>query len=174
MAFPKGARTGLLLILTTGPILVILFLYLFGKNNYSIDQYNLQLKDFAVISDSRPGLILLFDTTALGSESNRLEFMRQKDRLDAYWRKMKSSPKAYFPANQGNNPPVFLPAARAWRIQDTVVEIQTAQSSDLKRLPQPPRAFLFDEKKNLRGVYGLCNALSMDTLMLEFSIANQP
>ena len=166
MSNPSKARTGLLLFLAAGPILVFFFLYTFGKNKYTIDTYPLRLSDLISTQEVISDPLLVLDTSlasrTLGNERNRME---------AYWEKINSRPRILeIDSRKSGQRPAFVSQAGSWLFSDTTVEIETVKGKRLKRLPEPPRGFLFDQEQNLRGVYGLEQRKSVDTLLLEYQI----
>ena len=178
MALPKRARTGLLLFLTVGPFLVFLFLQIFGKNTYEIDKYPLTLSNFCTWSQPVNNPLLLMDEDPETYGFSRNQYDKQIDRLHNFWKKTGSAPTEakIIHSSEGsasNADGRILIRSEAWLSADTVLEIKTAKGKVKKRLPNPPRAFLFDQKQNLRGVYGLCNHLSIDTVLLEFTILSE-
>jgi len=177
MAIPKGARTGLLLFLTAGPFLVFLFLQIFGKNKYEVDTYPTTLSRFCYWKQplTKPLLLLDEDPASYGFSKN--QYLKQLDRLHNFWEKTGSSPTEATLVHPSDQPAgkefkegEVLLQGLPWLSVDTVLKIQTAKGPVRKRLPKPPRAFLFDQNQNLRGVYGLCNHLSVDTILLEYTI----
>jgi len=178
MGILKGARTGLLLLLTAGPILVFLFLYTFGKNHFELDTYPLKRPDFCQFQDTIPEALLFIDSNNPSKQISQKAFSQQKERLRVFWEKISSSP-VIVPIKRIDSSDrlastipngLVYQKAEFWLSADTVLEIQSAKGLSRKRLPAPPRAFLFDKNQNLRGVYGLCIGLSVDTLMLEYKI----
>ena len=176
MPVSARARTGLMLFLTAGPLLVFVFLYLFGNNQYEIDRYSPGATDLVLTGEPLPGEpVLVYDESIPGA-CTREAFLNQRTRISDRWKYLGRKPAEFFiPISPSVNPPsgqrlARKPESLSWWTGDTVVAIETAKGPALKRLPDPPRAFLFDKKHNLRGVYGLCNRSSVDTLLLEYSI----
>jgi len=178
MNFQKGARTGLLLFITAGPFLVFLFLYIFGENHFELDIYPLKQADFCSNTSKGKEEMLVVDQTFDPAQYSLKDYNNEMERLRIFWKKIASSPRIIFlvrPSQKSLNATsgadgLVLPSALFWLTADTVLPVQSAKGPGLKRLPKPPRAFLFDKNQNLRGVYGLCNGLSVDTLMLEYKI----
>jgi hypothetical protein len=120
---------------------------------------------------------LLVDRDFDSSRYSKTDFENEQKRLDDFWKKKSSSPEI-LPVSRGSevqtggNLPNGTVKAESefWLSVDTVLDLQSAKGPIQRRLPPPPRAFLFDKNQNLRGVYGLCNSLSVDTLMLEYTI----
>lgn len=171
MASPKGTRIGLLLILTAGPFLVFLFLHLFGKNHFELDRYETNLKELM------PGIIpagdngfLLADTG--NSYCENQAFKAQINRFVLFTEDFGKKPSIQFFSSSGNSG--LSLKGKDWFLSDKVVPVKSARGSGVKQLPSPPRAFLFDSSENLRGVYGLCNEKSVDSLMLEYQILISP
>ena len=182
MPFTKKTRTGFLLLLVGGPFLVFLFLYLFGKNRFETDSYPYKAGFLKNLNAQSP--VLIGDDGSRLNEREKKEYLNQWKRLDPFFAEKKIKPlTGWFctenlqvegPSSSGfrkdkirvNPDSVFLILAR----KDTTLDIITAKGPARKRLPAPPRAFLFDENLNLRGVYGLFNSRDTDTLMLEFKI----
>ena len=176
MPVSAKARTGLLLFLTAGPFLVFLFLYLFGKNRYEIDRYGPSAGDLLQTVRPLPETPLLIYDESTPGMCSREALLNQRSRIEDRWKHLGRGPEEFFIPS---SPPVTPDAVRqlgrkpgslAWWTGDTIVGVETAKGPARKRLPEPPRAFLFDKKHNLRGVYGLCNRSSVDTLLLEYSI----
>lgn len=166
MPSPSKARTGLLLFLAAGPILVFFFLYTFGKNKYTIDTYPLQLSEL-ITGYKRVSAPLLVLDTSMASRTLKNE----RNRMEAYWDKINSRPEQLeIDSRIADQKPAFLGQASSWVFSDTTVEIETVKGNFLKRLPPSPRAFLFDADQILRGVYGLEQRKSVDTLLLEYQI----
>jgi len=177
MYFPKKAKTGVLLFITMGPFLVFVFLYLFGNNKFELDSYPLSVSGFpkAIKNSSSP--LILFSSTENPKQDR--DFQNELTRLAVFFNKLDVKPRIFL-LEAERNPPIskltlegsvsqnIIP--QFWFSADTVLSIKTAKGPVEKRLPNPPRAFLFDTLNNLRGVYGLCNSQSMDTLMLEYKI----
>lgn len=163
MSTPNKARTGLLLFLAAGPILVFFFLYTFGKNQYSLDSYPLHLADLVPGVSAKPSPLLVLDT----ANADQRTFRNEQKRIESYWDKIQSQPELLIVNSREAS---LNPEAASWFSSDTVVEITTVKGKSLKRLPRPPRGFLFDEGQNLRGVYGLELSKSVDTLLLEYQI----
>ncbi len=170
----------MLLLITAGPFLVFVFLYLFGKNQFEIDTY-----PFAATfmkNEKAEGPFFLADNGFLLSESEKKEYLNQVKRLEPFFNEKEVKPVWFTFSNASKDTSSendFWPGKKQVTVneaflelaeKDTTLEIETAKGPGKKRLPPPPRAFLFDKKYNLRGVYGLCNSLSIDTLMLEFKI----
>ena len=163
------ARAGLLIFLTAGPFLVFLFLYVFGKNNFELDQYPLQISDFLKQKEGVPqlkGAFLLMDTS--DSFGNSAELNRQLKRISAFWEDAGSSPQIL--QIDSKTSAIVVNSTINWFEKDSVLKTNTAKGAGMKALPQPPRSFLFDKNKTLRGVYSLINSKSVDTLMLEYRI----
>jgi len=180
MQVSKKARSGLLLFLTIGPFLVFVFLYVFGKNKYEVDTYPLSISKFSTEGRMMKSPLVLLSNPELPGEKK--DFQNEAKRLDLFFKNFKLKPDFFSLDSQSalpvsslkinaTFPSKLLPAF--WFESDTVLEIKTAKGSSAKRLPKPPRAFLFDTLQNLRGVYGLCNSESMDTLMLEYKILTE-
>jgi hypothetical protein len=182
MQFLKKARTGLLLILTAGPFLVFLFLYLFGKNQFELDTYPFSFKKAQFQSEAN--CYLLTDFGYPIDFRKEKQFENQLKRLQPFFEEFSEKPffvgfesKISIEAVKSNAKTLGIsqwilpnPGLLEMAEKDSVLSINTAKGPSEKRLPEPPRSFLFDKKGNLRGVYGLCNGLSVDTLMLEFKI----
>jgi hypothetical protein len=179
MPLPKTARTGILLFITLGPFLVFVFLYVFGKNKYELDSYGLKVSSFPKEEVKSGAPIILF--SQIETTSDRRDFLNEVNRLDVFFKKSEFQPRILQLSDSGLVPKTKLPIGLVqnnlipdfWLNSDTVLSINTAKGKSTKRLPKPPRAFLFDTLHNLRGVYGLCNSQSMDTLMLEFKILTE-
>lgn len=166
MPSPSRARTGLLLFLAAGPILVFFFLYTFGKNKYTIDTYSLKLPELVAGYEKVSEPLLVLDTS---QASQTLK--NERNRMEAYWDKISSRPRHLeLDSRSATQKPGFLGQAGSWVFSDTTVEIETVKGKSLKRLPPSPRAFLFDADQILRGVYGLEQRKSVDTLLLEYQI----
>jgi hypothetical protein len=165
MAFKGKARAGLLLLLTAGPFLVFLFLYLFGKNHFELDRYPATLKDFLPVDRTVSGTFLLMDTASYDNPPGALK--SQMKRLDAFWEDIGRKPETMLLNGTSADPSA---GSQSWYSGIEPVQLTTVKGNSKKILPKPPRAFLFDEEKTLRGVYGLCNNKSVDTLMLEYRI----
>ncbi|HOY95418.1 MAG TPA: hypothetical protein PK509_06760 [Catalimonadaceae bacterium] len=178
MNFQKGARTGLLLFITAGPFLVFLFLYVFGENHFELDTYPLKQDDFCFYKKEVKEALLVVDQSYDPSKHSLKDYDNEMERLNVFWKKINSSPEIVpliRPSSLDSNSTacpdgLVSPSALIWLTVDTILPIQSAKGPGMKRLPKPPRAFLFDKNQNLRGVYGLCNGLSVDTLMLEYKI----
>ncbi len=178
MNFPKGARTGLLLFITAGPFLVFVFLYLFGENHFEIDTYPVKQPDFCFYKKDVKEALLVVDRSFDPAQYSLKDFDNELERLNVFWKKIDSSPEIVslirpsgIDSSSTSCPDGLVsPSALFLITVDTILPIQSAKGPGLKRLPKPPRAFLFDKNQNLRGVYGLCNGLSVDTLMLEYKI----
>lgn len=166
MAFKGKARAGLLLLLTAGPFLVFLFLHLFGKNHFELDRYPASSGDFMLAEKKLSAPFFLMDTALYGNKPAALK--SQFRRLDAFWEDFGKKPEMEM--LNGNNPAILSLTGRNWLIRNDAIAIHSVKGKAKKILPPPPRAFLFDEGKTLRGVYGLCNNKSVDTLMLEYRI----
>ena len=179
MPIPKTARTGLLMFITLGPFLVFVFLYVFGKNNYELDSYGLTISSFPKETKKSGAPTIVF--CEIETTSNRRDFLNEVNRLKVFFDKSELQPRMLQLSTTR-----ILPASKLkieaipsstisdlWLNADTILPIQTAKGKSSKRLPKPPRAFLFDTLNNLRGVYGLCNSQSMDTLMLEYKILTE-
>jgi len=177
---PKKVRSALLLFITVGPFLVFVFLYVFGKNKYELDTYPLTISNFPMEGQMVKSPIVLLSNPELPKDKK--DFQNEAVRLELFFKNFQRKPyfvsvdsQPVLPASKLsiNNtfPSKLLPAF--WFISDTVLEIKTAKGLNTKRLPKPPRAFLFDTLQNLRGVYGLCSSESMDTLMLEYKILTE-
>ena len=168
MSNQKLARSGLLLILTAGPILVFLFLYIFGKNRFEIDSYSIPLSTLVIqpVPKSASPILLIPGEEMLGNGLTR-DYQNQQKRISVFVDGVKMKP-SILQWNQGN----LVPTQVGERLlkADTVLETIMAKGKGQKRLPPPPRAFLFDSTQNLRGVYSVCNRLSVDTLILEYKI----
>ncbi len=178
MNFQKGARTGLLLFITAGPFLVFLFLYVFGENHFELDTYPVKQSDFCFYKKEAKDALLFVDQSYDPARYSRKDYENEMERLNVFWKKIESSPEVVSlvrpsatDSNSTSCPDGLVSPSSLFLLSvDTVLPIQSAKGSGLKRLPKPPRAFLFDKNQNLRGVYGLCNGLSVDTLMLEYKI----
>lgn len=156
MARSKLTRTGLLLLLTAGPFLVFLFLFIFGKNRFTLDLYPIS------IPQTNLGKIrLVIPDEALANRSGQ----DQWSRAQMFFEKINSTPEVEFLKSDSSSS--FW---RFWLEKDTVLEIETAKGPSEKGLPNKPRLFLVDKQNRIRGVYTISNPLSMDTLMLEYSI----
>jgi hypothetical protein len=166
MAVKGKARAGLLLILTAGPFLVFLFLHLFGKNHFELDRYPAMLGDFLMEDRNVSESLILMDTALHGNQPQILK--GQFKRLDAFWEDFGKKPEILL--LDGNNSNLVKTTGRNWFFRNDAVELSSVKGKLKKNLPQPPRAFLFDASKTLRGVYGLCSNKSVDTLMLEYRI----
>jgi hypothetical protein len=164
MPSPKGTRAGLLLILTAGPFLVFLFLHLFGKNHFELDRYQARLGE--LVNKQRPvsekGLLLL-DTADTPCRPE--EWKAQLRRFELFTEDFGDKPEWWFPSKADLNS-----TAMDWLRERKTADVKSARGSGKKVLPDPPRALLFDSEKTLRGVYGLCNDRSVDSLMLEYRI----
>lgn len=171
MAFPKGTRAGLLLILTAGPFLVFLFLHLFGKNHFELDRYPLSL-DAILKSQVNPGPegLLLMDTSGAGCRPGQLR--AQLRRFSVFSEDFGKNPGILYLNSVAGT--VLNATGREWLLEEKQVMVKSARGKGKKRLPDPPRALLFDSSKTLRGVYGLCNEKSVDSLMLEYRILVSP
>lgn len=156
MALSKATRTGLLLLITGGPFLVFLFLFIFGKNQYELDTYPFQLEE----QHTGEIKLLLPPSENMG----RVETDQWK-RVENFFAKINSRPKIQNMILDSVNP-----SFRFWSIVDTIVPIQTAKGPNRKRLPGKPRLFLLDKQNLVRGVYSLSDPLSVDTLMIEYSV----
>jgi len=64
------ARTGLLLFLTAGPLLVFLFLYFFGKNEFELDRYQVHSPSFPAAYQTKALLLLPSQHLITGTERN--------------------------------------------------------------------------------------------------------
>jgi hypothetical protein len=178
MNFQKGARTGLLLLITAGPCLVFVFLYLFGENHFELDTYPVKRNDFCFYKKEVKEALLVVDQTFDPAQYSLKDYDNEMKRLNVFWKKIGSSPEIVSlirPSALDSNSiacpdGLVSPSALLWLTIDTILPVKSAKGHGLKRLPKPPRAFLFDKNQNLRGVYGLCNGLSVDTLMLEYKI----
>jgi len=106
------------------------------------------------------------DTALHGNKPAALE--SQFRRLDAFWEDLGKKPEVLM-LDGSNSANLTLPG-RNWMVRNDAVAIRSVKGKAKKVLPSPPRAFLFDDAKTLRGVYGLCNNKSVDTLMLEYRI----
>lgn len=182
MPLNKKTRTGLLLLLVAGPFLVFLFLHLFGKNQFEIDLYPYQAGYLKKLNAR--GAVLVADDGRQLTDAKAKEYFRQWKRLDLFFAEKKLKPvMVSFSAGAEDSSDGLWADFREGKktmepdagfldlaLKDTVLEIKTAKGPSLKRLPPPPRAFLFDQNLNLRGVYGLSNSLYTDTLMLEYKI----
>lgn len=158
MALSKATRTGLLLLITGGPFLVFLFLFIFGKNQYELDTYpfNFQQQGEGEIT------ILLPPENKIGrGESD------QWKRVERFFSKINSRPRIQ---NISGDSIHHDPAFFFWSEVDTIVPIKTARGPNKKRLPGKPRLFLVDKQNRVRGVYSLSSPLSVDTLMIEYSV----
>ena len=166
----KGtARAGLLILLTAGPFLVFLFLYIFGKNNFELDRYPLKLSDILKLKKNELQIkdaFLLMDTSEFSG--NSAELNRQLKRISAFWEDAGSSPQILQLDSKTSE--IAVRSTINWFEKDSVMKTITAKGAGMKALPQPPRSFLFDKNKTLRGVYSLINSKSVDTLMLEYRI----
>jgi hypothetical protein len=163
------ARAGLLLLLTAGPFLVFLFLYVFGKNNFELDRYPLKLSDILKLKENElqiKNAFLLMDTS--GFSGNSEELNRQLKRISAFWEDAGSSPQILQLDSKTSE--IAVRSTINWFEKDSVLSTVTAKGAGMKALPRPPRSFLFDKNKTLRGVYSLINSKSVDTLMLEYRI----
>ena len=168
MSTQRKARAGLLLFLTAGPFLVFLFLYIFGKNHFELDRYPASSADFLKSSNSKPGNLLLMDT--VNRSCSPAAMKSQLSRLGTFWEDLGASPEIVLLDPEKSE--LIKPESRSWFLSPKTETIELAKGKSEKILPEPPRAFLFDRDKNLRGVYGLCNNKSVDTLMLEYRILN--
>lgn len=166
MAFQKKARAGLLLFLTAGPFLVFLFLYLFGKNHFELDRYKANSRDFFNGSFQGSACLLLLDTGTYGG--NAAAMRSQLARISTFWEDLGEHPQEIIIDAQNSR--LIRESAKPWFNTDRIESVQGARENSRKRLPAPPRAFLFDENKTLRGIYGLTDNKSVDTLMLEYRI----
>jgi hypothetical protein len=171
MALSKGTRAGLLLVLTAGPFLVFLFLYLFGKNHFELDRYPLQLNEI-FIGEKKVGPegLLLMDTVSGSCLS--ADRTAQNRRLAVFWEDFGRQPEI-LRLNPADNKNINAKGLD-WFTEKTSQRVKSARGELLKILPPPPRALLFDDAKTLRGVYGLCNDKSVDSLMLEYRILVSP
>lgn len=167
----KLARSGLLLILTAGPLLVFLFLYLFGKNRFEIDSYSIPLSALVnePVAKSASGILLIPSKESIGPELAR-DYQNELKRISRFLESVEQKP-SILEWNTGSLKP--SPLADRLLSADTILEVTMAKGNGKKRLPASPRAFLFDASQNLRGVYGLCNSLSVDTLILEYKILTE-
>ena len=170
MPVSKLTRTGLLLFLTMGPLLVFLFLYVFGENQFELDRYPVEARWMPA---NGPMTALLVSQSGEKTLVNPNEW----NRVEVFFQKMALKPGFYTGQNAAPPPgkvawkPVLLSAdMQVLTEKDTLLEVHTTEGIRKKRLPAPPRAFLFDAQHILRGVYGLNNSLSVDTLMLEYKI----
>lgn len=166
MTYPRKARAGLLLILTAGPFLVFLFLHLFGKNHFELDRYPVKSDDLLMEEAAAGQNLLVMDTNLYSCKKSALK--SQFGRLDAFWEDAGNQPEMLI--LNGENTGILNHLGRRWFLDDMDVSLKSVKGQQRKKLPPPPRAFLFDEAKTLRGVYGLCNNKSVDTLMLEYRI----
>ena len=166
MAFKGKARAGLLLFLTAGPFLVFLFLYLFGKNHFELDRYPAKSDDFLTEDFATGQNLLILDTNLYSCKKSALK--SQLGRLAAFWEDAGSQPEMLL--LEGANTGFLNQLGRSWFQNQMSVSLTSAKGQLEKKLPDPPRAFLFDKEKTLRGVYGLCSNKSVDTLMLEYRI----
>lgn len=182
MPLNKKTKTGFLLLLVAGPFLVFLFLHLFGKNQFEIDLYPYQAGYLKKLNTKGP--VVVADDGRQLTDAKAKEYFRQWKRLEPFFADKKLKPFVVSFSSGGEGPSVGS-LANFWKgkkrveadadflglaMKDTVLETETAKGPSLKRLPPPPRVFLFDQKLNLRGVYGLSNSLYTDTLMLEYKI----
>lgn len=160
----KLTRTGLLLLLTAGPFLVFLFLFVFGENRYVLDTYPIDFGKSKFGADDKIKLITPEPDLLKSAEQMQL------DRITT------------FVSNSGIDPTFFyyssstiakFQALAFWLKCDTTIPIQTAKGPSKKSLPEYPRLFLLDKQKRVRGVYSLSNSLSVDTLMLELTILSK-
>lgn len=167
MSLSKPTRTGLLLLLVAGPLLVFFFLYLFGENHFEISRYPLRLQDIAQGNVGRisNGLLVLPADASIGPVLGK-EYKNQIRRFDTFLSGLKGRPEI---KNWGD---AIFPNQIGLRLQftDTILKISTYHEKGLKRLPASPRAFLFDSTSQLRGVYNITDPLSVDTLILEYKI----
>ena len=167
MAFPKGARAGLLLFLTAGPFLVFLFLHLFGKNHFEIDRYPVKMNDlFVSPTDKILKEVIFIDTNR--TYCNKSSLNAQLERIRRFGEDIQPAPDCRFLNSEDAG--ILTPDGADWFRNEKLVNLESARSKGKKKLPPPPRAMLFDQGKNLRGVYGLCEDKSVDTLMLEYRI----
>jgi len=166
--------------ITLGPFLVFVFLYVFGKNKFELDDYNLKLTGLPKNVSTPATPFILFSN--LETTSQRRDFLNEVNRLDVFFKKSDLQPRFFQLSSTGLIPDSKIKIEGTlpleiiqdfWLHSDTVLTIQTAKGKTSKRLPKPPRAFLFDTLNNLRGVYELCNSQSMDTLMLEYKILTE-
>ena len=179
MPIPKAARTGLLMFITLGPFLVFVFLYVFGKNKYELDTYGLTISNFPKEKKISGFPTIVF--SEIETTSDRRDFLNEVNRLDVFFRKSELKPGILQLSSSGTVPKTKIKIEAIssglipdfWLNADTILPINTAKGKSSKRLPKPPRAFLFDTLNNLRGVYGLCNSESMDTLVLEYKILTE-
>lgn len=168
MPSPKGTRAGLLLLLTAGPFLVFLFLHLFGKNHFELDRYPLQLNEITGSQKSvKENGLLILDTS--GAPCKPGEWKAQLNRFQLFTEDFGHQPECWFPETT-----VLNTTAINWLRERKTSEVKSARGTGKKVLPEPPRALLFDGEKTLRGVYGLCNSKSIDSLMLEYQILLAP
>ena len=159
----------MLILLTAGPFLVFLFLYVFGKNNFELDRYPLKLSDVLKLKENELQIkdaFLLMDTSEFSG--NSAELNRQLKRISAFWEDAGSSPQVLQLDSKTSE--IAVRSTINWFEKDSVMKTITAKGAGMKALPQPPRSFLFDKNKTLRGVYSLINSKSVDTLMLEYRI----
>ena len=171
MALPKGTRIGLLLILTAGPFLVFLFLYLFGKNHFETDRYDVSLRDIlpgGLVKAEKGFLLADTGNPACGKNSLKAQIRR----FELFTEDFGQRPAIQLIYAAGH--PGLSSMGREWFLSAKYAKVKTARSSGGKHLPPPPRALLFDSAKTLRGVYGLCDEKSVDSLMLEYRILLTP
>jgi hypothetical protein len=166
MTSPRKARAGLLLLLMAGPFLVFLFLHLFGKNHFELDRYPAASGDFLAVERKISAPFFLMDTALYGNKPAALK--SQFRRLDAFWEDLGKKPEILMLDVESSQ--LLKAEAKDWFFRNEAVEVQSVKGLSKKTLPNPPRAFLFDEAKTLRGIYGLCSNKSVDTLMLEYRI----
>ena len=166
MKFPRKARAGLLLFLTAGPFLVFLFLHLFGKNHFELDRYPLGYGDLFKEEAAAAEELLVLDTSV--NQSSAAAVASQLRRLDAFWEDAGDQPDLIW--LDGQNSSMLNQLGRSWFLDELSVSLTSVKGKTTKKLPAPPRAFLFDKEKTLRGVYGLWSNKSVDTLMLEYRI----
>ncbi|HRH34355.1 MAG TPA: hypothetical protein PKY12_04820 [Catalimonadaceae bacterium] len=164
MTTRKLTRTGLLLLLTAGPFLVFLFLYVFGKNQYVVDTYPIQLKIAKSQSDKEIKILLP------ASDNLELAQKKQIDRISSFISDSGIEPGRFYYTDSMAKADSQL---ALWVNCDTILPIQTAKGPSLKELPGKPRIFLMDEQNQIRGVYNLSSSLSVDTLMLELTILSK-
>ena len=106
------------------------------------------------------------DTSDFSGNSEELN--RQLKRISAFWEDAGSSPQVLQLDSKTSE--IAVLSTINWFEKDSVLSTITAKGTGMKALPQPPRSFLFDKNKTLRGVYSLTNSKFVDTLMLEYRI----
>lgn len=177
-----SAKTGLLFLLTIVPVLVLFFLYLFGKNQYNLDLYP---ASGAFLSDKKPaefGVILLPSSSDL-SDFQKRAYTAQMSRLSRFIGSLPLGPQVFAYGSDSLALRPFFPAIKSVSLptdfssvylSDTVLPITTAKGEAKKRLPKLPRAYFFDNNLALRGVYCMTESPYIDTLILEYKIFTNP